>query len=300
MSRDCAGCGVDITHKHKNAKYCTTECKDAVRFWGTYCVNCNEKLIVARANRYSAKYCSTECQSVKKRQNYLERNPNFNENYFAVPNLENSYWAGFIAADGCICIPRKGQKRLQIKLSSVDKGHLEKIQSAIGVGNLHDRQIFLKETQKSYGRTEYVVFSDKICDDLKNNFDIYPRKTLTHEPPNLTGDLAHAFIAGYIDGDGTYFERGGRLRISVLGTFMFLKWIAEVYGVSRNPRQQGEYNVHYINFYGDDAINVVRSFDGLNLPLLERKKNFSVISREEVAIDIGLVTDIEDDVYVSD
>lgn len=26
----------------------------------------------------------------------------YNDNYFRTPNLENSYWAGFIAADGCV------------------------------------------------------------------------------------------------------------------------------------------------------------------------------------------------------
>ena len=48
---------------------------------------------------------------------------NKNHDFFTVPNKLNSYWAGFIAADGCVT----GKHILAIKLSEKDKEHLQKI-----------------------------------------------------------------------------------------------------------------------------------------------------------------------------
>jgi len=44
-----------------------------------------------------------------------------NRSYFDIPDLENSYWAGFIAADGNIGDPKD---RVRIKLVESDANHL--------------------------------------------------------------------------------------------------------------------------------------------------------------------------------
>ena len=290
MSRSCAGCKIDISGRHKNVKYCSVRCKDAPRFYGTYCVRCGAGLIISRSSRFKTKYCSNECEQVEKRKNYVAANPGFNVDYFSTPNLKNSYWAGFIAADGCIVVPKEGQRRLQIKLAVVDKEHLESLRDALGIGNLYDREVYLKETGKTYLRTEYAVNSNKICNDLARNFNIHPRKSLDHEPPDLEGDLAYAFIAGYIDGDGCYFKVHSRLRINILGTSSLLNWIANIYEVGRASKKDNRDNVYRITFYGKDSVRMVESYKDLNLPFLKRKK-----SRWE---DIGLVTDIDDEIEV--
>ena len=55
--------------------------------------------------------------SVNKRIRY-----SFNERFFSEDSEASFYWAGFIAADGCLY-----KKTLSIGLSSKDKCHLQKI-----------------------------------------------------------------------------------------------------------------------------------------------------------------------------
>ena len=93
--RVCLNCRSDISHRDARAKYCSKKCLNAPRFYGTYCDWCKKELFVARGNLKLTRFCSKRCV-------FLFKHPNLNENYFAEPNLENSYWAGLIAADGCI------------------------------------------------------------------------------------------------------------------------------------------------------------------------------------------------------
>ena len=58
-----------------------------------------------------------------------ERQHNVNDDFFNNPNILNCYWAGFIAADGCI--GRRNNNVLSIGLSSKDKQHLETFKNNI-------------------------------------------------------------------------------------------------------------------------------------------------------------------------
>ena len=51
---------------------------------------------------------------------------NKNETFFEKPSRVNSYWAGFIAADGCVY-----RNTLKITLSKKDKAHLEALSSQL-------------------------------------------------------------------------------------------------------------------------------------------------------------------------
>lgn len=276
MSRKCDACGVDISHKPSRAKYCSKKCRDAPRFYGTFCGVCGDELIVRRGNKKNKKYCSPQCR-------YLVNHPNFNENFFASPNLNNSYWAGFIAADGCILDSSPGQKRLQILLKSTDLPHLESLKVEIGGGDIYNSSNHDDRTSKTYYGVYYRVFSDKICDDLGRNFNIYPRKSLTHQPPNLVGDSAKAFIAGYIDGDGCYWLDGRYPRIRIRGTEEVLAWISAEFGLKKSIWFDS--GTHAIHFNGKDAVAIRESFKNLNLPLLDRKKN----RWEELGLNLSLL-----------
>jgi len=142
-----------------------------------------------------------------------------NDNYFNVPNLENSYWAGFIAADGCII---KNRNCLQILLSTKDLQHLK----------LFARLIEFNGPIKfdNYGMAILRIYSKQICHDLKNNFNIITNKTLILKPPPLNGNFALAFIKGYIDGDGWISiakiqNKYSYLTIGFIGTRQVLRWI---------------------------------------------------------------------------
>jgi len=142
--------------------------------------------------------------------------------------LENTYWAGFIAADGNIGDFRD---RVRIKLIASDSSHLEAFKKNCGSNN--------PILEVHNGLKKYVTL--EICGvpqwryDLQKNFHITPRKSLTLLPPrHLSREHSLAFIAGYIDGDGCIFKEKPptghlRLGVQVTGTYEMLGWIKKMF-----------------------------------------------------------------------
>jgi hypothetical protein len=177
-----------------------------------------------------------------------------NENYFEEKSLQACYWAGFIAADGCIFIDktnRNRQKRLQIMLSIKDENHLINFKNAInynGIISKHisENQHFLNDRIIKNGEmVSLIISSDKLCNDLSSIFNIHSQKSLTHEPPiGLTEEQELAFIIGYIDGDGSIYLINKKLKypigFNILGTELFLTWllskIKSLCGITINVR----------------------------------------------------------------
>lgn len=267
----CINCGVAIVNRRAGARYCSDKCYLAPRFHNTYCNFCNNPLVVGIKVKNRTKYCSLDCEKKAKRVGHLSKSPNFNEDYFAEPNLENSYWAGFIAADGCVTKPARGQSLLRVVLASKDDSHVYLLRNSIGGGRVRAYSRKSDSSEKILESTGLYVVSDKLCEDLKSKYNITPRKTLTLKPPDLDGDFAYAFIAGYIDGDGCYDIRNSRPRIQVAGTYEVLSWISNVFGSRNRPRRTSGEKVYHIQFSGDGAINMRETFKNLNLPLLSRK-----------------------------
>lgn len=266
-TRDCSACGLDISSRAPQARYCSDRCRSAPRFRGTYCIICEKGIYTTATSKKKIaeqRFCSKKCA-------FLADNPNFNENFFTELNLENSYWAGFIAADGNVCQPPGRSLCLSIGLQRRDGYHLEKLRRSIGAGHTYDIDTFDKRHEKMRYKTQYQLYSNKICNDLESRFYVTPRKSLTCEPPNVEGNFAHAFIAGYIDGDGCYTLTGGRPRIYIRGTEAMLNWIASVY--DHNRKSKLSYGIHYIYFDRSDAVDIRESFKQKDLPLLDRKQN---------------------------
>ena len=152
-----------------------------------------------------------------------------NEDYFAIPTLENSYWAGFIAADGNIN-DRGKTKYLKITLAIKDKLHLKNFKKVIQfTGPIKDG--ISKCNKLNFENSTIGITSNKICNDLANIFNIHPRKSLNLEfPSNLTFEQSLAFIKGYIDGDGTIcFNKNNHIRLSILGTESFLNSVCKIF-----------------------------------------------------------------------
>ena len=262
--RRCEKCNADIGHKRSDARYCSKKCRDSPQFWGTFCAQCGGELFVKKEEASVIKACSAKCRA-------LLKNPSFNENFFAEPNPTNSYWAGFIAADGCV-YHGGGKQKLSIVLKSTDEGHLVRLQSTIGAGTLHRGRSYSKERDKVYHNVRYVLYSKTICSDLKRVFNVTQRKSLTLEPPIGLGTVnSLAFIAGYIDGDGSYTKSGTRPILKIAGTRSMLEWIVSSVGFSSG--WEDRINYHVIYFRSDDSIRIRDSIRKLNLPLLERKRS---------------------------
>lgn len=184
--------------------------------------------------------------------------------YFATPSITNSYWAGFIAGDGCIVEDKRyNKKSVQIGLAEKDKSHLERFAKDIGVDRVYDI--------KSNKSVSMCVRSDKVCSDLEENFNIFPRKTFKSKPPeNLNRDQDMAFIAGMFDADGTYQIQQTRPSMSIVGDREMLEWIVDridIPGVSVNSHK----SIFVTAYNGNRAIYARSRFIDMDLPFLERK-----------------------------
>lgn len=116
--------------------------------------------------------------------------------YFFTP--ESCYWAGFLAADGWV---HKDNYSLGCELSIKDSDHLEKLKVFLNSNadiKTRTRKMFNKNIKSAY----VSIYSVDLVRDLKHNFNIKPKKSLTYNPPQLPEDLIRHFIRGYFDGDG--------------------------------------------------------------------------------------------------
>lgn len=140
-----------------------------------------------------------------------------NDAFFAIPNPNSAYWAGILAADGCI----HSDRLVSLELQYQDRMEIFKLKHAIS----YDGNIFEKKNKdKSFSRLSFV--SKKIVKDLNKIYNLSQRKSLTLRPPNIKNqDIVRSFIRGYFDGDGSIFLSNGKYRISFSGTKLFLNWI---------------------------------------------------------------------------
>jgi hypothetical protein len=209
-----------------------------------------------------------------------------NEYYWTVPNIENSYFAGFIAADGCLYERPKGNsKQLLIKIVESDRQILERFIKAIQyTGQL--KQVIPKEyTYKNgysfIGKSQSmlgVYKADQYFEDLKKWYNLNPRKSLTLEPPNLTNiELIKAYIIGYIDGDGcigTVSNKSHRKRITIKGTKIFLEWVKAMLAVNGGSIYCSG-NIYTLDYQNNNADAVYSQLVTMDVPRLERKWNYA-------------------------
>ena len=205
-----------------------------------------------------------------------------NENFFSKPNLLNSYWAGFIAADGGISAKSsKKVTRLIIKLQRRDKKLLYKFKKDINfTGPIKDREYYL-----SYDRTRISavsvleINSEKICADLKKNFNIIPNKSLVLKPPKqLTEKQILAYIVGYIDGDGCVSLIDNALRLNILGTKTTLFFIHKLLTKKLNLIHKSlpivkRKNIYSYTIYGHNAKTTILFLKNNFKSILNRKWN---------------------------
>lgn len=206
-----------------------------------------------------------------------------NDSFWSVPNPINSYWAGFIAADGCV--RKQGNSySLMIQLQEEDKGHLEKFLSACGSTNIiatYLRPTSIKK-DKFGNYCDIRITNNKWQKDLESNFNIFPAKTWNFSPPSLSEGLIPYWVAGFIDGDGCYNRvHNGHLLITITSAVqssldvvfnLFDKYKRQKGAKQRNIRKCGK-NKQYFNFSvsGHPASEAAMFIMGLPCPHLERK-----------------------------
>lgn len=158
------------------------------------------------------------------RKNNRKYKYDVNHNFFSENSIISCYWAGFISADGWVMTANTSS--LGIKLSNKDYNHLLKFKNDIK----SESPIFLKEGM-SFGKKNQAcmitIYSKQIINDLRNNFNIVPKKTLINIPPKINEDVNKlSFIVGLLDGDGSiYKDKNGNIQITFLGTYEILEWV---------------------------------------------------------------------------
>jgi hypothetical protein len=198
----------------------------------------------------------------------------YNENYFDVPRAESAYWAGFIAADGCIST---SHGCLILALKEEDRYQIENFKSALNYTGpiTHKTNI---SGGKAYPYSDLRIYSAwPLIAQLYKHYGIGPRKTFQLGPPNLFDEqLIKAYIVGYIDGDGSIFFRGDRISLSLCGTDALLQWIKTKFDLWYPPTRQQTHVRRSKSIYeyatsGRRAEIILKDLSSLGVPFLKRK-----------------------------
>lgn len=190
-----------------------------------------------------------------------------NDNYFAQDTPDAFYWAGFIAADGCVLLKDKKYKRLSIGLAQKDHEHLEKFKSAIEFTGPIAKSSF---NHGKYFKSEIKISSVQIFDDLAR-FNITPRKSLVYTFPDWVAHnkLVNHFMRGYNDGDGSFYnsvraDRKTQLYFSLRGTKDFLNIYNNIletecdFEKHKSPRLNC--GIYCLEFGGNIKVRKIRDF----------------------------------------
>jgi hypothetical protein len=147
----------------------------------------------------------------------------FDQDFFLKETEQAYYWAGFIAADGCV-----DHKTLRIGIIDID--HLKQFKSDIKATQqiriIPPRQSIVYGKKVNNKETGIIaITSVKMLKDLLDKFNIGPRKSLTYSVPEnlLNSPLAKHFMRGLIDGDGSWYivnvkPDRKQIRLSLVGT----------------------------------------------------------------------------------
>jgi len=202
-----------------------------------------------------------------------ERTYSINMEFFKEPTIENSYWAGFIAADGCLT---ERKYLVSFGIQANDGYLLDQLAYSCG----YNGPIAYSTLSGGYKKASLYLWGvEPWFKDLKKHFNITPRKSLTLEAPNLTEeDHIKAYIRGYIDGDGHI----GKDRIGFIGTESVMEFIKEQFdnwvpscsyrGLSNVFQGTGE-NVFRYKVAGKRAWFILDELLAVKTPSLHRKWN---------------------------
>lgn len=197
----------------------------------------------------------------------------FDKDFFEKETEESFYWAGFIAADGCVK-DRKSKNgnriwEISLCLAELDEGHLNKFKENLNSNHpIHKKTIKNSKRNANHKDTvayEITLVSEKMTKDLEK-FNIFPRKSLVYDMPEyiINHNLVHHFMRGYNDGDGSFFTslRKGRKTeqkyFSLVGTKNFLTNYRNILekncNIKKRTREVRERKSQYILEYGGNGI----------------------------------------------
>jgi hypothetical protein len=224
-----------------------------------------------------------KAQAIGVKSQYKYRKYSYNKDAWKYLTPESCYWAGFIAADGCISKQTHCNANVfSCFLKSTDAHHLYKLKNYCeytGPLKLPTRDDRKNSTVQGLA----ICIGNDWIDDLKNNFNIVHRKTLNLQPPNINNNyLLDCFMQGYIDGDGCLYacqKRSSLLLTTTCASKEFCEWTQDFFiknfsisvrDTISNFATYGENN-HQSRINGLRAAVIIDYYRQFPLPRLQRK-----------------------------
>lgn len=145
-----------------------------------------------------------------------------------IDSEEKAYWLGFLDADGCVH-GGPGDFRIELGLAEQDYCHLEKFKNFIGKNN----KISYRAQTKSY---RFNFRDKKVHQDLIN-LGCIPQKSLIIQFPTkeqVPDRFLSAFVRGYFDGDGSFWNTDKSLGIEIISSKDFCCGLKQRYSLLNN------------------------------------------------------------------
>ena len=162
--------------------------------------------ITSKSARIFARKCKKEGLHRDRYKHKVPYTGTYNQEYWKDLDLIKCYFAGNIAADGCI-LHKNNSKTLVISVAMKDEVLVDSyIRELDYKGTKIEAMSHSKFAPKEglpYCRIQLRAFN-KNADYLKQHFNLAPQKTKRMGPTNISNDYLNlAYLMGYIDGDGT-------------------------------------------------------------------------------------------------
>lgn len=162
-----------------------------------------------------------------------------NNNLFSGYSKEECYWAGFILADGHIeeymgYGRNTANSKLAIKISKKDKKHLIKFNKFLGDKNIAIKDKEVEAFGKIHHTSEVKISRKHICDNLINQYEIFPANKSTKEfiSSKIPKEMLSHFIRGYFDGDGSIYKKNDRNApgVTIVGSKVICEQLKDYFG----------------------------------------------------------------------
>lgn len=212
-----------------------------------------------------------------------------NENFWDEPNPLNCYYAGILAADGCLQLKNKLRPfvgTLSWEIGQDDIVLLEEfIKNTNYSGFISTCKNINRKGEPARDTKKIVVSCQRWNQNLIEKFNIVPKKTYRISPPNnLTEQQMFCWLIGYIDGDGTVFYNKLNHCLMIKISSSSEKLVNFVYEFLKEklpqkvrnkefskPRKLSHANCYEISVLGVRATCLYKYAQQYNLPKLSRK-----------------------------
>lgn len=203
------------------------------------------------------------------------RKYSINDNYFTKYTLNSCYWAGFLAADGCL----RDSNEMVLQLNNQDVKQLELFKNHIS--STHP----IKSCPNNMSKLVWA--SGNMKKDLINNFNVTPHKTFTLKPPPIKDwNFKLAFLIGLIDGDGCITKTivkpkiwtYEKLTFSIFATHDILVWMTDIFKkIQKNINIKSDHLYRHTKTHAAfqassyEMFQILKKLNNINVPKMQRK-----------------------------